>query len=216
MGEFGDVTREFKEAKPAEKTVIIVGILAVVGIVIYIHIKNQGTAPASGATGNTGAAPTSGWPSVGANNTPVLPPGVNPVYDPGGNLIAFQPGGSTNGPLMTGGGTTPTAALPGGSNQGPLMGGNPSNWYTNLIGKIPYGAKITPGGLAPQGQRFWYGTNSFFYAPAGSTFQQGGAGRIWLNVPGQNTKTTQGTLITGPGMIPAKTMTAKVASGGSH
>jgi len=209
MAETGDLIKEFKEAKPPEKTVIIVGIIAVIGIAWYLYAKNKAGSTSPYETG-TPASPGSqqaGYPAVGSAGTPVLPAGVNPLYDPNGNLIAFQNPGSNAGPPLSNG-TQPTTIA---QNPGPPLMGQPPNWYTALLGKIPYGAKITPGGIAPPGQRFWYGTNSFFYAPVGTSFQQGGAGRIWLNLPGKPAN-QQGTLITGQGMTPSTTMVAKVAA----
>ncbi len=171
MAETGDLIREFKDAKPPEKTVIIVGIIAVIGIAWYLYAKNK-AGSASPYQSGTPASPGSqqaGYPSVGSAGTPVLPSGVNPLYDPNGNLVAFQNPGSNAGPPLSSGTQPPTMT------DTTQTYGIPTNWYTQLLGKIPYGAKITPGGIAPQGQRFWYGTNSFFYAhPLGHHFSKAG------------------------------------------
>lgn len=215
MAETADLIGEFKQAKPPERALIIAVIIAIIGVTVYLYKKGQAGTPATWTQG----APTtqqSGYPTVGSAGTPVLPSGVNPVFDPNGNLIAFQnPGGSANGPLINKGPQGPQGP-PG--KQGPPGGMRDvttfSNWFTNVLGKLGYGAQISPGGVdySLNAQRFWTSKNSFFYAPIGSTISQGDRGRVWLQLPqGQPHQ-----LLTGPGMIPAKTQVAKTASGGTH
>ncbi len=177
MAESGDLIKEFKEAKPPEKAVIIGGILAIVGIAWYLHAKSQ----SNQNTSNTGAAPTSqtaGYPMAG--NSPVVPSGTNPLFDPSGNLIGWQnppPGGT---PMPPPGPPTPT--------------GQPANWFTNLLGTVGYGTHINVGGIDANGQRFWTGPNSFFYAPPGSQINYGAQGRVWITPKGGTQQ-----LLTGPG-----------------
>lgn len=216
MADTADLIGEFKQAKPPEKALIIVVILAVIGITVYLYKKGGGGG--TPATWTQGAPTTqqSGYPTVGSAGTPVLPSGVNPIFDPNGNLIAFQnPGGNVNGPLMNKGDTG--AQGPPGA-KGPPGGMRDvttfTNWFSNVVGKLGYGTQISPGGVdySLNAQRFWTSKNNFFYAPIGSTIAQGAQGRVWLNLPmGQPHQ-----LLTGPGMIPAKTNVAKTAAGGQH
>ena len=88
MGVMEDTVGEFKQAKTPEKVLIIGGSIAVLGIALYLHSKSQN----QGATGTGGpAAPTSGWGTVGPNQTPILPAGYQPTYDPNGNLVGYSP-----------------------------------------------------------------------------------------------------------------------------
>src|SRR5258708_35539725 len=65
MGEGVDLIKEFKDAKPPEKAVILVGAVAVLGIGFYLYKKGHGqSAPASSATGAP-SGQTSGWPMAG-------------------------------------------------------------------------------------------------------------------------------------------------------
>jgi hypothetical protein len=200
MGETGDILQEFKNAKPPEKAVIVLGGLAVVGIGIYLYTKgNAAASAANAATGSTSATgQAAGYPT--ANGVPVLPGGTNPLYDPNGNLVGYQNQPTTGNQGPTG---PQGPAGPGGSP------GHPQNWFTNVLGKIGYNATIRPGGLDNNGQRFWIGktgNSSLFYAPWGSTIQQGAQGRVWITVPGQKQQ-----LLTGPGMTPSKTSVATTA-----
>lgn len=88
MAETADLIKEFKNAKPPEKAVIILGIVAVGGVAFYLWRKgNAASTTATTAQSQTGQA--AGFPTT-ASGTPVLPAGVNPVFDQNGNLIAFQ------------------------------------------------------------------------------------------------------------------------------
>lgn len=183
MGESGDLIKEFKEAKPPEKAVIVIGVLAVAGVAYYLWQKGQSQAASSPV--QTASGQVAGYPTVGANGTPVLPSGVNPLYDPNGNLVAFQNPGATTPPV-----TTPPAGGTGGTS-------TPVNWYTNILGKLGYNAKITPGGYDANGQRFWVGSgnSNMFYAPIGSTIQRKSGGLIYITPPGGTQQ-----LLTGPGL----------------
>ena len=95
MGVMEDTIGEFRKAKPGEKALIIAGSLAVLGVALYLHSKSnaaqpyQAATPASSGTG-TGSS-SSGWGTVGPNQTPILPGGYNPIYDPNGNLVGYGP-----------------------------------------------------------------------------------------------------------------------------
>lgn len=89
MAEAVDLIKEFKSAKPPEKAVIILGVAAVGGVAFYLWRKGSAAATtATTAQGQTGGQ-AAGFPTT-VNGTPVLPAGVNPVFDQNGNLIAFQ------------------------------------------------------------------------------------------------------------------------------
>lgn len=199
MAETGDLINEFKQAKPPEKVVIVVGVLAVAGVAWYLYKKGQAQAASTPATGAP-SGQVAGYPTVGPNGTPVLPSGVNPLYDPNGNLIGFQ-----NPPPP---GTTPPPGGP--PTTGPVP---PQNWWSNLVGKLGYNTKISPGGYDVNGQRFWTGKNQFFYAPIGTTIAYGSQGRVWINPGGD---TSQHALLTGPGLIQSKTAVATTAAGSTH
>lgn len=213
MAETGDLIREFKDAKPSEKAVIIVAVVAILGVSIYLWKKGNAAATNVPSTG-TSTGQQAGYPTVGSAGTPVLPAGVNPLYDPNGNLVAFQnPGGNVNGPLR--GPAGPTG--PPGQTGKPMMGGTAAglpNWFQNVIGKLAYGTQISPGGVdySLNAQRFWTSKNTFFYAPIGSSIAQGGQGRVWLQLPNGQ----QHQLLTGQGMTPSKTVVASTAKGGTH
>lgn len=90
MAETADLIKEFKNAKPPEKAVIILGVVAVGGVAFYLWRKgNTAAATTTAAQGQTGGQ-QAGFPTT-ASGIPVLPSGVNPVFDPNGNLIAFEP-----------------------------------------------------------------------------------------------------------------------------
>lgn len=212
MGAIGDVTSEFKNAGPKEKAVIIIAVVGVVGVAFYLYTKQRGStaAPSAGSS----SEPMAGYPLAGS--TPVLPAGVNPLYDPNGNLIAFQnPTPTVPSPPPTP--TPPVGGLPGGSTNGPPKGpSQPANWYTNFLGKIGYGSHISAGGVDQNGQRFWYAPGAFFYAPKGSTIAYGGQGRTWLQLPNGQ----QHQLLTGSGVpnhaMHASTTVARTAAMQRH
>lgn len=173
------------------------GALGTMGIVGWYVIKNRAAQAATPATGTTPADPNA------------LTPADQNAIDNGFQLasMAGMPYGyvSDHGPVdnypnVPPGGTPPTPPTPPPPTPPPTPppGGHPANWYANLLGKIPYYATINPGGTDGNGQRFWYGTNQLFYAPPGSTIAPGGAGRLWLNLPGKPAN-QQGLLLTGPG-----------------
>jgi hypothetical protein len=203
MAETGDLLHEFKSAKPPEKAVIVMAVLAVGGIGIYLYMKNKGASTSATSTGDpNNTTQTSGYPT--ANGVPILPPGVTGQYDPNGNLIGYSSGPAAPGPA----GPAGPPGKPGSSGGAGL----PSNWFSTVLGKVGYGATINKGGFNAQGfQRFWIGTGKSakaFYAPAGSQINRGAEGRIWLQLPGA----TSGQLLTGPGMAKSKTTVAKTAA----
>lgn len=174
MAEAGDIIQEFKHAKPAEKGLIVAAIIGIVGIAWYLHAKSAGSAsPAQGSTTGTSGGTTS------QSGLQTFPYGSTPVLDNSGNPVAVV------GPPPT----TPT----GSSSQ-------PANWYTNFLGKVGYNSQIRPGGTDANGQRFYIGSgnSNMFYAPVGSTFQHGPAGRLWITSPGNGQQ-----LLTGPGQVAA-------------
>ncbi len=192
----GDSVEEFKKLPTWGKFAAGGVVLAVVGIAIYEKTKassasNTGLAGpgATGASLDPNAmmggvqSPYSQVPTTAGQgaSVPVIPSGVNPLFDQLGNLIGWQQ--PTPPPAIVPPGPSPTSPPPA------------SNSYVNLLGKIPNGSKINPGGIDANGQRFWYGTNSFFYAPVGSSVAQGGNGRLWLNLPNKPSN-QQGVLIT--------------------
>lgn len=132
----GDSIEEFKKLPTWGKVGVGLAGVGIVLVAIYEHNKAAASTAAgaslasgTGATDATGAAlsqsPFSSIPS-GSGSVPLLPTGVNPVYDSSGNLIAFQnappatppPTASGTGntvappPTKTGGGTLPHVPPP--------------------------------------------------------------------------------------------------------
>lgn len=111
----GDAVEEFKKAPPAAKIGIVVAILAAAGIGYYEYSKNQSSSTQGGTTASpsvdTSGANASQYPTVPGGNTgnvPVLPGGLSPLYDPSGQLVAFEPtptGTTGTGTTTTGTGT---------------------------------------------------------------------------------------------------------------
>ena len=188
MGAIADVTSEFKSAGKPEKVMIVVGVIAVAGVAYYIYKYKQATGSQQGVqAGQPGGSQVAGYPMAG--NTPVIPGGVNPLYDPAGNLIAFQ------NPLVN------TGLIPGQPVPQPAPSPTPGNWYTNILGSLGYGTKIRAGGSDANGERFWIGqtgnaANQLFYAPTGSKINYGAQGRVWITPPGGTQQ-----LLTGPGQV---------------
>lgn len=182
MAEGFNPVEEFKKAKPPEKVVIVLGVVAVAGLALYLIMRSSrggATSANDSASGSTGQ--TAGFPSAGG--VPVLPSGTSPIYDPNGNLVAFQnPVSGTSTSTSVPGTTEPT---------------HPANWFESILGKIGYNATINPGGWDVNGQRFWVGkgNSNLFYAPIGSTVIKGQEGRIWLKLPDGTQQ-----LLTGPGL----------------
>jgi hypothetical protein len=94
MAEFGDVVGEFKAAKPPEKALIIGGVIAVVLIALYLKNKSSGVSggtPAVAGSGSPAAGGIQTVPGQGGGSVPILPPGLNPIFGPGGDLLGYQP-----------------------------------------------------------------------------------------------------------------------------
>ena len=203
MAEAGDLIQEFKSAKPPEKVVIVVGILAVGGVALYLYKKGQAQ---SNAATNTGAptSQTAGYPMAGG--LPVLPSGVNPVFDPNGNPIGWQ-----NPP--------PPGTLPPQANPPPAA----FTWPAALSGM-----KIWQGTTTHQ---YWFGPNgpqpgranqtllsSLF--PQGTIFGGGTGGHLTYTLPGTTTPVVTPIILANPvpktTMMTSNTVVAKTAAGGSH
>lgn len=202
MGETGDILKEFKSAKPPEKAVIIGGVAAVVGIGIYLYIKNKNSAGATAATPTTGTSSNgqvAGFPSVGASGTPVLPSGTNPLFDPNGNLIAFQ-----NQPP----GTTPTPTPT------PTPDPTATNWFQQAFGSAPEISQQNGQFLLVQrgaNNQITSNINLRTLFPSGTTFSGAGSGQAFASIPGQDPL-----LLTNGGygrpMTASRTVVAKTAA----
>ena len=124
----GDSIEEFKKL-PTWGKFLAVGAL---GLVIYLAIRARQNA-AAGQTAQGAAAQAAGStpgagqsPFPGVNGLPLLPSNVNPIYDPNGNLVGYQQGGSgTPTPTPAPGGTPP----PGGGTPPPKPS-DPTWYYT--------------------------------------------------------------------------------------
>lgn len=125
----GDATEEFKKLPPAGKIAVVAGFILVAGIGYYEYNKSKSTSSgvsgqASPSTDLSGAGANQ-YPTVPGGNTgqvPVLPGGLQPLYDPQGNLIGFEPTGTsgttTTGTTGTGTTTTGGKGTKGGKGKG--------------------------------------------------------------------------------------------------
>lgn len=205
MAEAGDVIKEFKEAKPPEKAVIVLGIIAVIGVAWYLYQKGKQQSTTPNTATSTGAAggQVSGYPTVGAGGTPVLPSGVNPLYDPNGNLVAFQ-----NQPTPTTGGdsgqTQPTTT--------------PLNWFQQAFGLKPEISQQNGQFLLVERNagKITNTVNLKTLFPTGTTFSGAGGGLAYANVPGASSPLllTQGGY--GRPMTASNTQVAKTAGSSNH
>jgi len=98
----GDLTNEWKTAKPPEKILIIAGVAVVGGIAFYLYKKQQGggggqtiNAPGQGQGQGTSGGQSAGFPTIPQGQLPVLPSGIQPIYDPNGNLVGYGPATGT-------------------------------------------------------------------------------------------------------------------------
>lgn len=91
---------EFKKASPQEKIFIVGGGLAALAIALYIRSQSSASGAGSPAQGATGASLTGGGtsgggiqtvPGAGTGQVPILPPGLQPIFDNAGNLLGYQP-----------------------------------------------------------------------------------------------------------------------------
>lgn len=151
----GDSIEEFKKLPTWGKFAAV----AVVGIVIYLAIRARNAASATNSTGLTGSTTTSGtqspFPMVG--NVPLLPPGVNPIYDSSGNLVGYQ---SSNNTGTTTNSNTGTVTPPSGTNQQP----NPTSGQSNngaLLSQLPAGFQDVLGAI------FNYNGTQYSIVPGG-------------------------------------------------
>lgn len=202
MAEAGDILQEFHHAKPPEKVVIVVAVLAIGGIAIYL-IWNRNQANAAGAAGAAGASSSqqAGYPTAGG--VPVLPSGVNPLFDPNGNLIGFQnPATPTSG--NGSGQTQPTTST--------------LNWFQQAFGLKPEISQqngqfllVERGGPNNSIQNV---VNLKTLFPTGTTFSGGSGGYAYANIPGQTATfvLTQGGYGR-PTLTPSNTQVARTAGG---
>lgn len=205
MAEAGDLIEEFKKAKPPEKTVIILAVVVIGGIAIYyFYTKSQQAASTAAQGTTTQGGGVAGYPTVGSNQTPVLPSGVNPIYDPNGNLVAFQ---NQPTPTTTGNtGTQPTTTA--------------LNWFQQAFGLKPEITNQNGTFSLVQrgaGNKIISSTQLSTLFPTGTTFSGAGGGYAYANIPGQSTpfQLTAGGYGR-PNLIPSSTTTAKTAASSTH
>lgn len=124
----GDSVEEFKKLPPWGK-VAVGGIFVVVAYLGYSAYKNgvanSGSSQATTlpATSN---APGSSSPFSMVGNTPLLPSDVNPLYDPSGNLVAYQQGSSVPA-------SAPTSSVPTSAPTPTQVGATPNPPSTNPV-----------------------------------------------------------------------------------
>lgn len=177
----GDTAEEFKKLPPAGKIAVIGAFIAAAGIGFYEYRKNKssGATLAAGTTAagtdpNAGGGLQSPFPSIpGANGSsvPVLPSGLQAIFDGQGNLIGWQPAPTP---------TTPTPApfqLPAGlAGMKVWQGTSSKNFFYG-----PKGPQIGKKDQSPLANLF----------PAGSVFSiQNGI--LYVLLPGQTTPTNTG------------------------
>src|SRR5260221_8441703 len=206
---------EFKNAKPPEKVVIVVGVLAVVGVAFYLYKRGTAasTSTPSASAGSPAGGQMAGYPMAGSN--PVVPNGTNPLFDPSGNLIGWQnppPPGPTPSPKPT---PTPLPPVP---TNPPTTGPGQGGIHINKTPLISDAMKVWFG----KGNQIYFGTSlqnqQHFNIPSGFTPRAGSDGRYWLINGNQQQLLTNNFLYgqSGPGMIASKTVVAKTAGGGQH
>ncbi len=111
----GDAAEEWKKLPTWGKWTVGIIFLAVIGFAIYeLYLNNQasqgaattqaagpgtsGAGAGAGAGAGTDGASQSAYPqtsSGGTGTVPILPQGIQPVFDANGNLIAFGPTSTT-------------------------------------------------------------------------------------------------------------------------
>jgi hypothetical protein len=156
----GDSIEEFKKL-PTWGKILSVGVLLVVAYIAYNAYqsnKTSSSAPASATSTGTTTGSQSPFASVGG--LPLLPSNVNPVFDSGGNPIAYQQSPASNP-------TTPTS-----STQSGVPGVN--------YGLIPFGQFNYKNSMA--GKQYVYQGTSYTIKPgsAGHIYGQTNAGQSVL------------------------------------
>lgn len=128
----------FMENLSNTPTAVKVGVLGAAAVVVFFFLQSRNASAGQSAQQPTQAA-SSNSPYQMVGNTPILPTGVNPIYNPtSGDLVAYQ-----GAPPSSGGNVPPT-------NTG-------ISW--------PYNAGVRPRGTghydtsAPGGVPVWSGTN---------------------------------------------------------
>ena len=139
----GDAAEEWKKLPTWGKWTVGIIFLAVIVIAFYEYRKNQqasqgaattqaagdtglGTAGGGGIGGTSNGGSTSTFPqtsSGSAGTVPVLPQGVQPVFDANGNLIAFGPTPSTAATVAATSPTPSPVTAPTPTIQPPSVGG---------------------------------------------------------------------------------------------
>jgi len=113
MGAISDVTSEFKHAGSKEKKIIIIAVVGITGVALYLYTRRQASAGGQGilnARSGTETPQPSGYPET-SKQVPTIPGGVAPLYDPAGNLIAFQNPITPPQPISTSGGKSLIASI---------------------------------------------------------------------------------------------------------
>lgn len=198
MAEAGDLINEFKSAKPPERVVIVLGIIAVIAVAFYLYKRGQSASAASSSTQGATTGQQAGYPT--ANGVPVLPNGVNPLYDPNGNLVGYQ---------------NPPATGPGGTNQSslPAILQGMEIWKGTTTGNYFFG----PNGPQP-GRANQTALSTLF--PPGTVFSGGTGSPLSYTLPGTNTPINTGVILSNPTpqapMISSNTQLSKTAGGITH
>lgn len=176
---FGDAIEEWKKLPTWGKIGIGGGIAIFVGYLIYTRSQGGSTSSTNGLTAG-GLPATSGttqasspYPGVqsGDSNVPVLPSGINPVFDAQGGLVAFQQQAAT--PSQT--------ASPPPSNTPPASSG-----YAGLLGPnvaVNFGNKTYTDAT---------GKSVPIPIASGDTLVQGSQNRVWYQDKGQQYLLTSG------------------------
>ena len=164
MGVLGDTLDEFKHASKTEKVFIVGGVAAAIAIMLYVRNQASGSQGSPGVGGSGSAASLQGSsaqggiqtvPGPNSSQVPILPPGLNPIYDGLGNLIGYQP--ITQGQL-------PPAQTP------PL----PSTPFNPRSPALPYGTTV-PSKL---GDLFSYQGTQYTIVPGPSGIIYGAVGKM--------------------------------------
>lgn len=165
MGVLGDTLDEFKKASPQEKIFIGGGVIAAIAILLYVRSQNASSSPAQGATGAslTGGSGGGGGggiqtvPGPNSSSVPILPPGLNPIFDSSGNLLGYQP--------ITQGQIPPTTTPPPTSN--PIA-------FNPRAPQLPFGTKVP----SQMGSLFTYNGTTYTVVPGPNGIIYGAVGKM--------------------------------------
>ena len=163
MGVLGDTLDEFKKASPQEKIFIVGGAIAAIAIALYIRNQSQAGTPTTASSGAPSTSLQSGGiqtvPGPNSSQVPILPSGLNPIFDNQGNLLGYQP--ITQGTIAPGpsGGVNPPTTPPAFNPRAP---------------QLPFGTKIPN----QMGSNYTYNGTTYTIVPGPNGLIYGAVGKM--------------------------------------